>query len=138
MPRSRWTPTRLVKLGFLIGRGHDAKTIAKHRDIESTGHAVTEEARRHGYVFLEDREAGIHVELRAKVLRALEREARRRCIQPHELASALLTILAEDETLLANVLDDDVGPVLPLSRADNDNRISFEPARRDAAASGTI
>ena len=132
--RSRWTSTRLVKLGFLIGRGHDAKTIAAHRDIESTSHAVTEEARRHGYVFREDREAGIHVELRAKVLRGLEREARRRHLQPHELASALLILLAEDETLLANVLDDDVGPLLPLSRADNDNRISFGPGRRDAAA----
>ena len=44
-------------------------------------------------------------------------------MQTHELCSHLLTILAADPTLLANVLDDDAAPVLREAPAANDNRI---------------
>ena len=106
MPRDRWTRKRLVRMGFLAGRGLGPREIANDALIGSTGHAVARAAGMFGLAFPDRPEGGVMAVLPAPALRQLEAQARRRGEGAPELAGKVLAILASDPVLFASVLDD--------------------------------
>lgn len=105
-PKTRWTAERIARLGFLIGLGWDAKRVAEDPLIISTSNNVHRQAQRFGLAFRAvpnsplrlPPDAGDHYD-RAAARRGLTREA---------LIRLLLTVVADDVTLLDNILDDGV------------------------------
>ena len=126
MPTTKWPATRIAYAAFLVGKGYTVERIAADRQINSMPAVVRRRLQMVGLVPSEcdKHESLVAVPTASMIgLRATARRQRRR---PEELAATLLSILGEDEALLANVLDDE--DLVTIGREDEKptNRISSE------------
>ena len=114
MPRSRWTHDRLARAAFLAGRGYTPERIAGDRSINSNRASVVACLRGAGMVARECEETDALVAVPADTMVSLGRMKRRRLETLEGMIRRLLGILAADEALLRNVLDDDDEPAQAL------------------------
>lgn len=105
MVRSRWPKPRVAYLGFLLGKGRDAKQIAADPNIQSTPATVHRYVRMMGLAFSDVPRGEYLVTLPARESALLERQASKKRQTPEALASVALKLLAQDESLMDNVLD---------------------------------
>jgi hypothetical protein len=102
-PRTRWCATRVARLGFLIGRGWDARQVAGDAAIASTANNVHRQAQRFGLAF---REAG-GLRLPQAAAERIDAAAAKRGLTRDGLIRALVVAAGSDATLIDNILDDD-------------------------------
>lgn len=101
-PRTRWSFSRVARLGFLVGRGLDAKGVAVDPLIASTPNNVHRQVQRFGLAF---REVGAR--LPRDVTRRLDAAANRRGLNRDGLIHMLLMAAGSDASLIDNILDDE-------------------------------
>lgn len=99
---TRWTRQRIARLGFLVGLGWDARTIAADPLVTSTAPGVHRQALRFGLAF---REAA-NLRLPAATLGRFEAAAAARGLSRDALIRALLITAGSDPSLIDNILDD--------------------------------
>ena len=101
--RTRWSASRIARLGFLIGQGWDAKRIAGDPLIASTPNNVHRQAQRFGLAFRE----AVGLRLPADVGGRLDSAAAKRGLTREGLIRSLAVAAGSDAALLDNILDDD-------------------------------
>lgn len=101
--RTRWSTSRVARLGFLVGQGWDAKRVAGDPAIASTPNNVHRQAQRFGLAFREA--SGLRLPL--DVATRLDAAAGRRGLTRDGLIRSLLVAAGSDATLIDNILDDD-------------------------------
>jgi hypothetical protein len=101
--KSRWTGERIARLGFLLGLGWDAKSIAKDPIIASTPNNVHRQAQRFGLAF---RAAATAMSLRlpADAAGQFETAAAKRSLTREAMIKLLLLEVASDPNLIDNGL----------------------------------
>lgn len=105
-PRSRWTKPRLAKAAFMGGAGFDVREIAV--DVESTPSAVRQVLRSMGIALSDVRRGNLTIDVGARLAAFGDFAKKRgRGETPEALVTKVVRILADDPTLLANVLDDE-------------------------------
>lgn len=100
--RTRWSFERVARLGFLVGRGLDAKRVADDPMIASTPNNVHRQAQRFGLAFREA--AGLR--LPPDVASRFDAAASKRGLDRDGLIRALLVAAGSDAGLIDNILDD--------------------------------
>ena len=105
MPRTRWTKSRVFRLGFWVGRGLKAPEIAEL--LESTPHTIQTVTNNMGGAFSDVPRGNLMIDLGRAII-VLTVQASRRGLTIERFVVRVLQILADDPTLLANVLDDGV------------------------------
>jgi hypothetical protein len=103
--KSRWTGERIARLGFLLGLGWDARRISNDPIIASTPNNVHRQAQRFGLAFRSATAVGLR--LPPEVASFYDAAATKRSLTREALIRLLLLTVAEDLTLLDNILDDD-------------------------------
>ena len=104
LPRTRWPKPRIFKLGFFVGRGLKVGEIAEL--LDSTVHTVRTMTNNMGGAFSDVPGGNLMIDVSRPRTVVLDGEARRRQQTTEALISMVVGILADDPTLLANVLDD--------------------------------
>lgn len=100
-PRGAWSPVRLARLGFLIGRGCTSTEVALDPLIASTPANVRARARGFGLAF---RNRGAR--LPAPIVERYAAAAALRGISRDELLHRILLQAGSDDALIDNILDD--------------------------------
>ncbi len=103
--KSRWTGERIARLGFLIGRGWDAKRISVDPLIKATPNNVHRQAQRFGLAFREAGE-GTPVKLSGEVGLKLDAAASSRGMTREKFLQSFLQIATSEESLIDNIMDD--------------------------------
>ena len=106
MPRTRWPKHRVFRLGFLVGRGLKPAEIAIDPLVLSTPAMVKTMTNKMGGAFSDVPGGNLMIDVSRPRTVVLDGEARRRQQTIEALISMVVGILADDPTLLANVLDD--------------------------------
>ncbi len=101
---SRWTAERIARLGFLLGLGWDARRIADDPLITSTPNNVHRQAQRFGLAFRAAAAGGLRLPPWAE--RFYDSAAAKRGLTREGMIRLLLLTVAEDPTLLDNIMDD--------------------------------
>ena len=100
--RTRWSFTRVARLGFLVGQGWDAKKVAGDPTVASTANNVHRQAQRFGLAFREA--AGLR--LPHEIAGRLDEAAIKRGISREGVIRALLMTAGSEAGLIDNILDD--------------------------------
>lgn len=101
--RTRWSAPRVARLGFLVGRGWDAKRVAGDPTIASTPNNVHRQAQRFGLAFRDA--TGMRVP--SEVGERLDAAASKRGLSRDGLIRSLILAAGSDAALIDNILDDD-------------------------------
>ncbi len=101
--RTRWSASRVARLGFLVGQGWDAKRVAGDPTIASTPNNVHRQAQRFGLAFRE----ATGLRLPSEVGERIDQAAARRGLTREGLIRSLVLAAGSDAALLDNILDDD-------------------------------
>lgn len=107
MPRTRWPKHRVFRLGFLVGRGLKPAEIAVDPLVLSTPAMVKTMTNNMGGAFSDVPGGNLMIDVSRPRLAALDVQAKRRQQTTEALIGMVAGILADDPTLLANVLDDE-------------------------------
>jgi hypothetical protein len=102
--KSRWTGERIARLGFLLGIGWDAKRIAGDPIIASTANNVHRQAQRFGLAFRAAANVGLRLPPGAASV--YDAAAAKRSLTREAMIRLLVLTVAEEPTLLDNILDD--------------------------------
>ena len=106
MPRTRWPKHRVFRLGFLVGRGFKPAEIAIDPLVQSTPAMVKTMTNNMGGAFSDVPGGNLMINLSRPRLAALDAEAKRRQQTTEAMIGLAVGFLADDKTLLDNVLDD--------------------------------
>ena len=101
--RTRWSSLRVARLGFLVGRGWDAKRVAGDPVIASTPNNVHRQAQRFGLAFRD----ATALRLPNDVAARFDAAAGRRGLTRDGLIRSILVAAGSDAALIDNILDDD-------------------------------
>ena len=101
--RSRWSATRVARLGFLIGRGWDARRVAADPVVTSTPNNVHRQAQRFGLAFREVTASRLPPDVNGR----FDAAASKRGLTRDGLIRSILAAAGSDAALIDNILDDD-------------------------------
>jgi hypothetical protein len=104
--QSKWTGERIARLGFLLGQGWDAKRISDDPIIASTSNNVHRQAQRFWLAFRAARNATDHLRLTPAAAGVFDAAAAKRSLTREAMIRLLVLTVAEEPTLIDNVLDD--------------------------------
>lgn len=104
--RSRWTQDRVARLGYLVGLGWPAERIAKDPLINTQVSNVFKQVMRFGLSFREAKITNSN-SVSSKTRSILDLEAEKRGMTPEKFIGYVINVLANEPTLLNNILDDD-------------------------------
>ena len=102
--RSHWSSLRVARLGFLVGKGWNAKRVAGDPVIASTSNNVHRQAQRFGLAFREPSGLRLPHEITVR----FDEAAGKRGLTRDGLIRSLLVAAGSDAALIDNILDDDV------------------------------
>ncbi len=100
--KTRWTDERIARLGFLVGLGWSGERIAADPLIRSTTNNIHRQAQRFGLRF----RAASATQLQKPIREVLDAAAMKRGITQEKLIQLILATLAQEPTLIDNILDD--------------------------------
>lgn len=106
VPKSRWTQDRVARLGYLVGLGWPAERIAKDPLINTQVRNVHRQVMRFGLSFREAKVTNSN-SVSSKTRSVLDLEAEKRGMTPEKFIGYVMNVLANEPTLLNNILDDD-------------------------------
>jgi hypothetical protein len=106
--RSRWTGERIARLGFLIGLGLDAKSVAADPIISSTDGNVHRQVKRFGLNFRSAKDLLIFHNIPQECINNFDNAAKKRRMTTGELLHEIIKIITIEPYLLDNILDDGV------------------------------
>lgn len=104
--KSRWTGERIARLGFLLGLGWNARRIAEDPLIASTPNNVHRQAQRFGLAFRAAAAAAVALRLPPEAASYFDIAAAKRSLTREGMIRLLLLVVAQDPSLLDNILDD--------------------------------